>query len=60
MNLLIDYNKESPTLLRDEASLYFNVTRVESMTSGVKSVQHQYSMHDYNVLLYPLTLPSIF
>ena len=23
---------------------------VESMTSGFKSVQHQYSMHDYKVL----------
>ena len=30
--------KESRTLLRGEASLYFNVIRVESMTSGGKSV----------------------
>ena len=50
--------KEPPTLLRDEASVYFNVTTVESVTSGVKSEQ-QCSMHDYKVLPYPLTLPSV-
>ena len=42
-----------PTLLRDEASVYFNVIMVESMTSGVMSIQHQCSIHDYNVLPVP-------
>ena len=45
-----DHNKEFPTLLRDEASVYFNVITVESMTSGVMSVQHQCSILAYNVL----------
>ena len=36
----ISMAKELPTLLRDEASVYFNVTMVKSMISGVMSVLH--------------------
>ena len=45
--------KELPTLLRDEASVYCNVTIVESITFGVKSVQCQCSILDYKVLPVP-------
>ena len=52
--------KELPNLLRDEASVYFNVTMVESMTSGVMSVQHQCSTHDYNMLPVPFYISFCF
>ena len=52
--------KELPTLLRDEASVYFNVIMVESMTSGVMSVQHQCSIHDYKVLPVPFDISFCF
>ena len=50
--------KELPILLKDEASVYFNVTTVDSMTSGVKSVQHQCSKHAYNEL--PISFGTFF
>ena len=59
-NVLGAQGNESRTLLIGEASVYFNVIRVESMTSGVKNVQHQCSMHDYNVLPVSLDTSSSF